>query len=95
VSAAREFGAGVVIACDLDLDKQYRLDYQAFPSNWELVKDRHITRRKWFRVPGLPSIVFQAMELSRFRGYDPGQSGMVRCRLFPRYCIHFLQQQCQ
>lgn len=60
VSSAREFGAGVVIACDLDLDKQYRLDYQVFPSNWELFKDRYITRRKRFRVPDLPSIVFQA-----------------------------------
>jgi len=60
VSAAREFGAGVVIACDLDLDKQYRLDYQVFPSNWELFKDRYITRRKRFRVPDLPSIMFQA-----------------------------------
>lgn len=60
VSAAREFGAGVLIACDLDLDKQYRLDYQVFPSNWELFKDRYITRRKRFRVPDLPSIVFQA-----------------------------------
>ena len=60
VSAAREFGAGVVIACDMDLDKQYRLDYQVFPSNWELFKDRYITRGKRFRVPDLPSIVFQA-----------------------------------
>ena len=28
VSAAREFGAGVVIACEMDLDKGYRLGYQ-------------------------------------------------------------------
>ena len=60
VSAAREFGAGVVIACDMDLDKQYRLGYQVFPSNWELFKDRYVTRGKRFRVPDLPSIVFQA-----------------------------------
>lgn len=60
ISAARDFGSGVVIACDMDLDKKYRLDYQTFPSNWELFKDRYITRRKRFRVPDLPSIVFQA-----------------------------------
>lgn len=60
VSAAREFGAGVVIACDLDLDKKYRLDYRTFPSNWELIKDRYLSRRHRYRVPDLPSIVFQA-----------------------------------
>jgi len=60
VATARELGAGVVIACDLDLDKRYRLGYTTFPSNWELFKDRYITRRRRFRVPDLPSIVFQA-----------------------------------
>lgn len=70
VSAARELGAGVVIACDLDLDKQYRLDYQVFPSNWELFKDRYITRRKRFRVPDLPSIVFQATLLGNHEKHE-------------------------
>jgi predicted acylesterase/phospholipase RssA len=70
VAAAREFGAGVVIACDLDLDKQYRLDYQAFPSNWELFKDRYITRGKRFRVPDLPSIVFQATLLGNHEKHE-------------------------
>jgi NTE family protein len=70
VSAAREFGAGVVIACDLDLDKQYRLDYQVFPSNWELFKDRYITRRKRLRVPDLPSIVFQATLLGNHEKHE-------------------------
>ncbi len=70
VSAAREFGAGVVIACDLDLDKRYRLDYQVFPSNWELVKDRYVTRRKRFRVPDLPSIVFQATLLGNHEKHE-------------------------
>ena len=70
VAAAREFGAGVVIACDLDLDKQYRLDYQTFPSNWELFKDRYITRGKRFRVPDLPSIVFQATFLGNHEKHE-------------------------
>ncbi len=60
VAAAREIGAGIVVACDLDLDKRYHLDYRRFPSNWELFKDRYITRGKRFRVPDLPSVVFQA-----------------------------------
>jgi NTE family protein len=60
VATAREIGAGVVIACDLDLDKQYHLGFRTFPSNWELFKDRYITGGKRFRVPDLPSVVFQA-----------------------------------
>jgi NTE family protein len=60
VSAARDFGAGVVIACDLDLDKRYRLNYETFPSTWELLKDRYVTRGRRLKVPALPSIVFQA-----------------------------------
>jgi predicted acylesterase/phospholipase RssA len=69
VSAAREFGAGVVIACDMDLDKQYRLGYQVFPSNWELFKDRYVTRGKRLRVPDLPSIVFQATLLGNHESH--------------------------
>jgi NTE family protein len=70
VAAAREFGAGVVIACDLDLDKQYHLDYKTFPSNWDLFKDRYITRGKRFRVPDLPSIVFQATLLGNHEKHE-------------------------
>lgn len=74
VDAARELGAGVVIACDMDLDKQYRLDYETFPTNRELLIDRYITRGKRFRVPDLPSIVFQATFLGNHEKHEKAVS---------------------
>jgi predicted acylesterase/phospholipase RssA len=90
VTAARELGAGVVIACDLDLDKRDRLEYDAVPSNWEIIKDRYITRSRRLKVPGLVSMVFQATFLGnrerRLRAFETADL----CFLSPVRKIRFL-----
>ena len=90
VTAARELGAGVVIACDLDMDKRYRLEYDAVPSNWELIKDRYITRGRRLKVPGLVSLVFQATFLGNRERRARALEDADLCFLSPVRKIRFL-----
>jgi len=90
VTAARELGAGVVIASDLDLDKRYRLEYDTVPSNWELIKDRYITRGRRLKVPGMVSMVFQATFLGNRERRTRALEDSDLCFLSPVRKVRFL-----
>jgi len=54
---------GTIIAVNVSSQKEYRVDYDALPSPWAVLRGRYLPFAKKYRVPALSTIMLKATEL--------------------------------
>ena len=63
VDVMRQKPVGTVIAVDLSVDGEVRVDYDTLPSPWAVLRGRYLPWARRYRVPGLTTVLLRSTEL--------------------------------
>ena len=63
VDIMKQKPVGTIIAVTVSSKQEYRVDYEALPSPWAVLRGRYLPFAKKYRVPALSTIMLKATEL--------------------------------